>query len=363
MSGGIERQLTELLLRLDRSRFEPHVVVLYGTSQGYSQHFAPLLTCAGIPVVSLDLRLSALSKLVAIGQIIRQTWRLDPDIVHALNYHSNLLTRLSRPFLPPRLKLLGALRTAATAKQLRYERLSAGFCSAIVCNSPHLQSQLVGDAGIRSGKVHLIPNGVDTARFAHNPDPALRERLAKEVRFVFLCMGRISHQKAQHLLVEAIGRLHGAGRLPATMQCWFVGEVFNQAAQAQYDAAIQQHGIDHLIQRFPATYQPESYYHAADVVILPSFLEGMPNVALEALATGRPVLLSEAANGSGIIRHQHNGWVFRTGDAAHLAEILHEVMQTSPDRLQIMREAGRQSAQEYSMSRMVSRYHELYEQL
>lgn len=363
MAGGIERQLSELLLHLDRSRFQPYVIYLYGDKVGYGQHFRDILEAAGIPVIALDLRLTPYDKLRAILKIIQVTWRLRPDIIHALNYHSNLLTRLSRPFLPWRLKLLGAVRNAATPKQLLYERLSVGLCSTVVCNSPHLQQQLVIDARIPAHKVIVIPNGVDTARFAHNPDPDLRARCAAEDSMVFVAVGRISHQKAQHLLVEAVGRLDAEERLKTRVQCWFVGEIHNPEAESQFNDVLKQYPSDLGIRRFPATHQPESFYHASDVVVLASLWEGMPNVALEALAASRPVIISEAANAAGIIQHNRNGWVVRTGDVDHLAETLYTVMQLPRAGLQAMHEDCRQTAMQYSVDAMVDRYHLLYEQL
>jgi glycosyltransferase involved in cell wall biosynthesis len=363
MAGGVESQLTELVLRLDRSRFEPTVVYLYGEKVGFGQQFAAVLREKNVSVIALDLRLNTADKLHGIVQIIRHTWRIQPDIVHALNYHSNLLTRLSRLFLPPRLKLLGALRNHATSKQLLYERLSARLCAAIVCNSPALRQQLVVDAHIPAAKVIEIPNGVDVERFANNPEPMLRsEHVTPETR-LFVTVGRISHQKAQDKLVEAVGMLAQKDQLPEQTQFWFVGDVHHPEAEAKLNKAIAHDNLQAYFRRFPPTRQPESYYHAADVVILASLWEGLPNVALEALAAGRPVLISEAANAAGIIEHGVNGWIVRTGDVADLAEVLYQVMQLPSDSLTQMRDACIQTAQCYSMQAMVQRYEVLYEHL
>lgn len=61
MPGGIESQLTDLITRLDRTRFEPHVLCLYGP-RVRSLHFAPQIRAASVPITTLDLGWSALDK-------------------------------------------------------------------------------------------------------------------------------------------------------------------------------------------------------------------------------------------------------------------------------------------------------------
>ena len=54
MAGGVERQLVELVTRLDRNIFEPHIVCIYGRRAGRSSHFVRNLVEAHIPVSILD---------------------------------------------------------------------------------------------------------------------------------------------------------------------------------------------------------------------------------------------------------------------------------------------------------------------
>ena len=68
MAGGIESQLIDLVTRLDRTRFEPVVVCLYGQA-GRDLHFAPHLTAAGIPLRVLDLRLTLADNVKAVQRI------------------------------------------------------------------------------------------------------------------------------------------------------------------------------------------------------------------------------------------------------------------------------------------------------
>lgn len=362
-SGGIERQLTELVTRLDRSRISPQFICLYGERAGRSLHFLPRLQDAGIPVQVFDLGWSPFDKLRGWAKIIRAVWQVRPDILYAGNYHSNLLTRLARPFLPPGVKLIGSVETEYTPKQLLYERLSWRLCAAIICNSPHLQRQLTEQAHVPESRVAHIPNGVDTVRFAASPAPEQSLALRDGARRVLAMFGRVSKQKSPHLLAQALGVAKTRGLLPVGTRVLLVGEREDAGLQAQLDAAVTEYELSDVLQQHDPTPLPEIYYHAADVTVLASLWEGLPNVALESLAAGRPIIISEAANASGVIEHGVTGWVVRTGDVEHLAETLGEVLALPDDALAAMRVNCLRRADDYSMARLVATYEALYARL
>ncbi len=343
--GGVESQLVELVTRLDQ--VEAQVICLYADKWDREQHFA----LADNPVQVLDLGVGPQAKLAGVLAIIRHTWRFRPQIVHAVNYHSNLLSRLARPFMPPRTCLIGAVRVQYTSKQLRYERWSHRLCWRIVCNSPHLQRQLIEH--ISPQKVIMIPNGVDLQRFAES-----HPRQTGGEECVFLSIGRISEQKAQHLIIEALLLMKSARRLSRDMRVLVIGVIEDTWVQSRIDVAMPE--LEAVLFQQAATDKPEIYYRAADVVLLPSLYEGLPNVALESLAMGRPIILSEKANAAGIITDGVEGWVVRTGDVSHLAETMMSVAALPRTHLAAMGESCRRRAQDFAMSRMIQRYQQLY---
>src|SRR6185436_13090042 len=85
-----------------------------------------------------------------------------------------------------------------------------------------------------------------------------------------------------------------------------------------------------------------SLYWSADLLVLPSLWEGLPNVALEAAACGMPAVLSHAANLDGIVAPGETGWEVATGDHWALAERLAEALESSPERWAAMGRRGRQ---------------------
>jgi glycosyltransferase involved in cell wall biosynthesis len=363
MSGGIEAQLTDLVTRLDRERFAPHILCLYGP-RVRSLRFAPQIHAAGIPLTTLDLGWSARDKARAVARIVAATWAIRPRIVQAEGYHANLLTRLARPFLPP-VRLVGTVRGVETAKQLLYERLSHRLCAALVASGPHLKLALHERAGIGEQRVRVIPNAVDTSRFVAPHDPDLRRRIAPDAGRVLVSVGRISREKSMHLIAQALGLLARQGRLPPDGRVFIVGEVEHSALEMQtlLDEAIARDGLGAHVIQYPATAHPEDFYHASDASILASPREGISIAMLESLAAGRPVVISAGANAAGVIEHGVTGWIVRTNDMAHLAETLHTALTMPAAALEAMRVACRERAAEYAVEALVERYARLYDDL
>ena len=363
LAGGVERQLTELITRLDPSEFQIEVICLYATKTGRTLHFAPQLEAYNIPLQILNLKMNPLAKLKALLTITAACWRFRPHVLHPVNYHSNLFTRLSRPFLPPSTKLIGTVRVEYTPKQLLYERFSQWACRKMICNSPHIQQQLINVARIPNQKIRIIPNGVDIERFRNANGDDIRSKIAPNSTKLFLSVGRISKQKAQHHIVEAIGKLKATNRLNSNFHLILMGEVEESGIQNKIEMLIKQYNLSEIVSQLSSTPHPEQYYQAADVTVLFSDYEGLPNVVLESLAAGKPVIISEQANAAKIIEDNQTGWIVRSGDIEHLAEIIATVMNLSIDTLIVMREACFQRAQDFAMGNMIAQYTTLYHTL
>lgn len=362
-AGGVESQTTALVTGLDPSCFKPHVLCFYGESAGRSLHFLPRLEQARVPVHLLDATLSRLGKARVFTGIIRMSRRIRPHILHTVNYHGGILSGAALPFLPRHTRLVVSVRAENTAKQMRNQRLGWRRASAIICNGPHLKQQLVEEAGIDAEKITVIPNGLDVAAFAQPADPTLRQRLAPGATTVLVALGRINHKKAQHLLVEALGLLKTQGKLPDTLKALIVGEREEAETQAKIDAAMQRYNLKNHVTQLDQTDSPVDFYHAADFTVLPSLSEGIPNVMLESLAAGRPVIISEGGNQAGVIQHGVNGWVFRTGDTMHLAKMIETALQASNDTIEKMRHTCHQTAAAFDMRLMIERHQAVYVQV
>ncbi len=359
MAGGIESQLVELASGLDRTRFEPHILCLYGPHTR-DLHFAPAIRAAAIPLYTPDLGGSAWDKGRGVAWIIAVAQAVRPQLIQAEGYHANLLTRLAALCLPA-IRLIGSVRGMHSAKQLFYERLSHYLCRVLVVNGPHLKVMLSERAGVPARKVCFIPNGITIRRFSQPHDADLRQRIAPHSQRVFASLGRISCEKNMHWIAEGFGLLKRQQRLPRSARCFIVGPVQDVTAKQALDAAILRDALEETVMYHAETPHPEDYYHASDATILYSPAEGLPNVCLESLAAGRPVIISAEANAANVIEHGVTGWIVPARDRQLLAETLHMVITLPASTLSKIREACVLRAHDYRVEMLIQRYTSLYE--
>jgi glycosyltransferase involved in cell wall biosynthesis len=176
-------------------------------------------------------------------------------------------------------------------------------------------------------------------------------------------MGRISFEKNMHWIAAALGLLKQQERLPKGMKVFIVGPPHHAEAQALLDAMIREYGLGDVVIQHPSTNAPEDYYAACDATILVSPNEGLPNVVIESLSAGRPVIISAAANAAHIVEDGSTGWVVRTGDIPQLADTVACVAALPDETFRRMRSVCMVRASEYSIKRLVSHYMSVYAQL
>ncbi len=225
--------------------------------------------------------------------------RLDLPLVIKL-HGSDLLVQKNRPAILPILRQV--LDRAA----------------AVLAVSPNLAQEATAQ-GARPEKVFIVPNGVDQALFAPQDQQEARQRLGLPVDGpLALYLGRLAPGKGLEMCLEALAALPQARLL-------VVG-----------DGPLRP-GLEAQAQRLRlgprliwAGGQPHPniplYLAAADLLVLPSLSEGEPNVILEALSCGRPVVASRVGNIAGMVEHGREGLLFPAGDQALFVEYLGQAL-------------------------------------
>jgi glycosyltransferase involved in cell wall biosynthesis len=163
--------------------------------------------------------------------------------------------------------------------------------------------------------VSLLPHGVDLARFAPRPDPEGDGRLR------ILAVGRLVEKKGFPTLLDAVARL----RVPALLR--IVGTGVGRASLAESVERLGLAATVDLVGRRSHEQLPDEYAWA-DVVAVPSVVDsngdrdGLPNVALEAMACRRPLVASDVSALGATVAASGSGLVVPAGDADALAEAL-----------------------------------------
>ncbi|MDQ0813360.1 glycosyltransferase involved in cell wall biosynthesis [Streptomyces sp. B3I7] len=218
-----------------------------------------------------------------------------PDLVHAHSAKAGLVARLAvRGRVPtvfqPHAWSFEAVDGALAALSVRWERWGARWASRVVC-----VSEAERETGVRAGvraAWSVVPNGVDTAH--HHPAPHADARSGLALLSdtgsdghggpLVVCVGRLCRQKGQDVLLRA---WPAVVRQVPRARLVLVGDGPEEARlRAAAPASVLFAGaVDEVV----------PWYRAADLVVLPSRWEGMALAPLEAMACGRPVVLTEVA--------------------------------------------------------------------
>lgn len=209
-------------------------------------------------------------------------------------------------------------------------------------------------------QVAYIPNGVDTDHFrpAHKQDARRRLGLPIE-RAVVLYVGRLAHVKGVDVLIQAWCRLPEQVRFRGLLV--IVGDGEERYKLEQY---VRQRGLDETVVFRGQQEDVLDYLHAADVVVLPSRSEGMPNTLLEAMACGLPTVSSAVGGIPDVVTNNVNGLTVGPEDVDGLATALVDLLGQSESDRQRLGDAARETVERrFSLQSVVRQYLELYQTL
>jgi glycosyltransferase involved in cell wall biosynthesis len=181
-------------------------------------------------------------------------------------------------------------------------------------------------------RTFFLPNVIDTAKFS--PDV----RAARD-GVVLLAVGRLYPEKRFDRFIELVARVRHKSKVPVKgiivgsgrQDCDLKPLLEQQAAKLGLFA-------DHLEFK-GAVSQMESVYRDADVLVLTSDYEGTPNVILEALASGLPVVSTNVGGVPEIVQHGHTGYLVGTGNIQEMVDWVLKLVSDREHRLLLGKQA------------------------
>jgi len=210
----------------------------------------------------------------------------------------------------------------------RFMRWTSGVASASIGVSQALVERM-RELGMGGRQLLALRNGVDLARFSADADPAsLRARLGVEGSPLLLSVGNLVPLKGHDLVIEAVGLLRGRG-LDARLCIIGAGPL-----RAELEAQVQSLGLSDQVRLLGALPQEQlaSWYGAADMLVLASEREGWPNVLLESMACGTPVIATAVGGIPEIVKSPQTGRLVEDRSALGLAAAVQALWQAPPQR-------------------------------
>lgn len=222
----------------------------------------------------------------------------------------------------------------------------------VIANSDMVRRELVQHFPHLADRIQVVYNGADPVRFT----PELKEEHCAAVReelaiprdaLVGAFVGHDWRRKGLYTFIESLGILARRGAAKP-----IYGLVVGRGNRRQAQAFATECGAAELI-RFTGAAQPDRYYGASDLLVLPSYYDPCANVTIEGLACGLPVITSVHNGAYELLTPGRDGfYVDDASDAAQLAKLIEYFL--DDDRLAAASEAARALALERTLSRQYS---------
>jgi glycosyltransferase involved in cell wall biosynthesis len=347
--GGAERSLAMLATRLEPRRWRPAVFCLGGPGQ-----LVEVIRHADVPCEYLEV--NRRNPLQAIVRLARRLRRFKPQLVQSFMFHANLAARVAAPWAcwP---WVIGGLRVAEHQKRwhLVVDRLTASLGTGSVCVSRGVLRFSCDVAGLNASRLTVIPNGIDPQPF----DTAVAvPRTAIGIPddgHVALYVGRLDPQKGLPDLLTA------AERVIAQRPAWHLALAGDGPSRPWLLEQLATH--PRLREKTHWLGQRDDVpglLKAADVLVLASLWEGMPNVVLEAMAARLPVIGTAVEGTEDLVLPGRTGWLVPTHDPEALTHALIEAVD-SPERCRQYGEEGRVRVErEFSLETTLEAYERLW---
>ncbi len=346
-AGGAERMLVELVTRLDRRSFAPTVISLAARSVK-GEPLAARLEACGIPVHFLDARSTwnaprTYRRLCSLLRSVR------PRLVQTWLWHANVLGALAARRVG--IAVVTGLRVAEPARRWRWwlERVVTRAALRHVAVGEGVKRFAINRVGLEASKIDVIPNGV---KIFSGEAADLRQFGIPDSRKALAFVGRLDKQKGIDWLVEQLPSL--LKRLPRH-DVLIVGDgpLMTTIARriSQLKIADRVHTIGWLA-------DPRPLLAAADLLLLPSRWEGMPNVLLEAMAMCRPVVAMDVEGVSELLASDDQ--VVPAGDLQAFIERTITIATNTAQRESLGNRNRHRAIEQFSLDRMVSSYESFY---
>ena len=211
----------------------------------------------------------------------------------------------------------------------RQAQASVGVSAALVARMREL--------AIDPARLHLMRNGVDAQRFQPRPTAQVRSELGLAGSPVLLTVGNLHEHKGQRLVLEAFVQLLGSHPQARLV---LVGDGPDAALLRARAATLQVAGQVHFAGQVPQA-ELARWYSAADVLVLASSREGWPNVLLEAMACGTPVVATAVGGIPEVVQDDRVGRLVAVRDAGALVAAVRDLLAAPPERHQVRAYAER----------------------
>jgi glycosyltransferase involved in cell wall biosynthesis len=286
-AGGSEKVVITILKHLDRNSIEPHLIIADSRDNLFSKDVPSDVKVKGFTFTRAR---------YAMLRIFLHIWFQKPDVVFSTSSHLNLAIAIVRPLLPKSISFFARESSIVSETQRdrrfgwrnwAYKKFYANF-DHIVCQTNFMAEDLVKNYDCPRGKVTTIYNPVDIEKIRERGAAretiygAKREHYSHRSVKKLVSVGRLVEVKGYDILLHALKFCENP-----SIKLTLVGE---GPLLESLNTLARDLGLVSQVDFVGFQSNPYTYISDADVLVLSSRFEGLPNVVLEAFACGTPVI-------------------------------------------------------------------------
>ncbi len=354
--GGAEKICVELATGVDKKLFRPHVIALQSAPSPNRSQLITQLLAHGIYPQFLGARHFAHFPRTVV-RLWRRVRQIRPVVMQGFLFHANFIGRLAARIGRVPVVCAG-IRVAERSKRwhLWPELLLRELTDRYICVSRAAAAHLMVTCGVPSEKLVVIPNGIDAkacdrvipVRWSDWGLPANAD--------IILFAGRLDFQKGVDFLLRIAPELVAPQE---NMDPYLVIIGDGPLARA-VGSAVASSELTGRVRYLGWQREPLAFIRAANVVVLPSRWEGMPNVVLEAMACGRPVVAMDVEGVSELLGENVSLQTVPWAESHRFPRQVRTILQNR----QLAEELGRKNRErverEFTVNKMIASYESVW---
>jgi glycosyltransferase involved in cell wall biosynthesis len=349
--GGSERQIVNFVQAVHPDQADALVICLQAEGE-----LAGEVRAVGARVLALGfdgLHASSLPSLLRLLLVLR---RESPDVVYAFLFWGYALAIPATAIAAPRAVRVAARRsfpdfdTPPHPALLPLRRLADRLADAVVANSPEVRTAWARAVPRLAPKTRVISNGLP---IASSPKPRVPRRGR---RTLVVCVANLIAYKGHRTLLEA------AEEIALQRRDWSLLLIGEGPERVWIEQEIQRKRLTDLVTLLGRRCDVASLLDRADVAVLPSYTEGLPNAVLEAMAHGVPVVATDVGGTSSLLA-TGAGIVVPPRDASALARAVRTMLQDPELRARAGCEGRAMVASRYTVGLMRDQTLSLFREL
>jgi len=283
---------------------------------------------------------------------LRRLMKTDrPDVVQSFLWHANLVSAWVVPSLG--VPLFGGIRVAEPqATRHAFDRWAAGRSTKTICVSQGVADWCIHSEGIHAGKLLVIPNGVTIHVEGQNIDP--ETHVVPKTARVLLFVGRLVHQKGIDVLV---------GRSPTLLRelpDHHLVVIGDGSMRSHLDTLSQNPELIGRVHCLGQRKDVRAWMARAELLLLPTRYEGMPNVILEAMAGGLAVVTTRVEGVGELLGDQREEQSVAKEDWEAFFQLVVRLANSRENRQKLGQANKARAEQEFVLEQQLLQYELLY---